>query len=331
MDGMFFFGWDSQFVEFFVGFVVVCDCVVEVVVVVFVGDLWQQCFSCGLDVVDQFQVEWVLFVQLCVVDVDLDGFCVVGVELFVWEVVVQYQQCVGGFYCLIFGCEVEQVCYFDVEGVVVFDEFFVVQGVDDWCIEFVGEGDDFVVGVFDFCVGEDCDVFCCVQQCCGFFEFWIVWDYDWMCLFDYYGMVVGDVGQCDVVWDYQYCYFVFFDCCVYGDFYQVWYLFWVGDVFDVYVVFVEEFLWVCFLEVFGVDFCCGDVCGDCEYGDVGVVGVVEVVDEVQVVWIVGVGDYCEFFCGGGVGGGGECGGFFVLYVYLVDCVVFVECVCEFVQ
>ncbi len=73
--------------------------------------------------------------NLLAANVDLDDFRVFWIKLLVWKVAAKHQQRVTVHHRLITGCEPEKSGHSDVVGIVILDEFFSTQRVDDGSLE----------------------------------------------------------------------------------------------------------------------------------------------------------------------------------------------------
>lgn len=104
--------------------------------IVFFFYQWQQGVKCGFNIVYQCYVDFVVCVNIVWVDVNLNDFGIVWIKGVIGELGVEQDQCIGVYYGVEVRREVNQVGYFYIIRVIVFNVFFVVQGMNDWCFQF---------------------------------------------------------------------------------------------------------------------------------------------------------------------------------------------------
>ena len=96
--------------------------------------------------------------------VDLDDLRVGRIKRPVWEIAAEQQQRVARHHRVIARAEADQPGHADIVWIVVFDELFAAQRVDNRCAEGIGKRHYFIVRALHAAAAHDCDGVGRIQQ-----------------------------------------------------------------------------------------------------------------------------------------------------------------------
>src|SRR3954447_20703542 len=92
----------------------------------------QHRLNCRVHIADKTKVEPASSPKMLGPPIDLDDASLLRIELPVWKIRAQHQQCIAVQHSVIAGRESNQSCHADIIGIVVFHMFFAAEGVHNW-------------------------------------------------------------------------------------------------------------------------------------------------------------------------------------------------------
>src|SRR5271154_6454997 len=106
---------------------------------------WKERFQRFLDAADHAQIDSRTTADLLASDVNLNNLCILRIELAVGKVGTEHQQRIAIHHGVIAGRESEESSHTDVIGVVILDEFFASQSMNNWSFQPLGDCQQFRV------------------------------------------------------------------------------------------------------------------------------------------------------------------------------------------
>jgi len=116
--------------------------------------------------------------ELFAADVDLHNRRFFGVELLVRKVGSDHKQHIAIHHCVVPGRKAEQAGHSHIVWIVVFDELFAAQGVNDGSLQALGQGNQLSVCARATRAAKDGNFACLVQNLRGVVEFLVGWAND---------------------------------------------------------------------------------------------------------------------------------------------------------
>lgn len=146
-----------QIVQSFASLLVMSLRIFKMSSVCFLRQQWQESTQSILHRSNKAQIDGRPTAYLFTARIDLNYLRMRWIELLLREVRAQHEQQIAMLHSKVARRKSQQSCHSDVIGIVVLDEFFTAEGVDNGSLQFLCQLEQFCVGTRASCASEDGD------------------------------------------------------------------------------------------------------------------------------------------------------------------------------